>query len=80
MGYCKRVLISFETLLKEAEKLSPKDKPPLITHIYQNFRLNPVEIKFTDEQRAELKRRREAYQKNPDHVLSWEEVKTQVFD
>ncbi len=58
--------MSFETLLKEDEKLQ------LITHVGESFRLNPGEIRLTDEQRAELKRRREAYRQNPDDVLKLE--------
>ncbi|MBW8003599.1 MAG: addiction module protein [Planctomycetes bacterium] len=72
--------MSFDTLLKEAEKLSPKEKLQPVTYVWESYRLNPGEIKLTDEQRAELKRRREAYRNKPDDVLSWEEVKKQVLD
>lgn len=71
--------MSLRTLLEEVEKLKPQEKLELVTAIWDNYKQDTLYNELTEEQRAELRRRRKEYLKNPQNVLSWEEVKVQVL-
>ncbi len=71
--------MSLRTLLEEVEKLNPREKLELVTAVWDNYKQDTSYNELTEEQRAELRRRRKAYLKNPQNVLSWEEVKARVL-
>ncbi len=71
--------MSLRTLLEEVEKLNPQEKLELVTAVWDNYKQDTSFNELTEEQRAELKRRRKEYLKNPQNVLSWEEVKAKVL-
>ena len=71
--------MSLRTLLEEVEKLNPQEKLELVTAVWDNYKQDTLFNELTEEQRAELKRRRKEYLKNPQNVLSWEEVKAKVL-
>jgi len=71
--------MSLRTLLEEVEKLKPQEKLELVTAVWDNYKQDTLYNELTEEQRAELRRRRKEYLKNPQNVLSWKEVKVQVL-
>ncbi len=71
--------MSLRTLLEEVEKLKPQEKLELVTAVWDNYKQDTLYNELTEEQRAELQMRRKEYLKNPQNVLSWEEVKVQVL-
>ena len=71
--------MSLRTLLEEIKKLKPQEKLELVTAVWDNYKQDTSFNELTEEQRAELKRRRKEYLKNPHNVLSWEEVKAKVL-
>lgn len=71
--------MSLRTLLEEVEKLKPQEKLEFVTAVWDNYKQDTLYNELTKEQRAELQRRRKEYLKNPQNVLSWEEVKIQVL-
>ena len=71
--------MSLRTLLEEVEKLKPQEKLELVTAVWDNYKQDTLYNELTEEQRAELQRRRKEYLRNPQNVLNWEEVKIQVL-
>ena len=71
--------MSLQTLLEEVEKLNPQEKLELVTAVWDNYKQDTSFNELTEGQRAELKRRRKEYLKNPQNVLRWEEVKAKVL-
>jgi putative addiction module component (TIGR02574 family) len=65
--------------IPELQTLSPAEKFALAIELWDELATNPDEIPVTDEQLQELDRRFEEYQRNPDNVVSWEEVKARVL-
>ena len=71
--------MSLRTLLEEIKKLKPQEKLELVTAVWDNYKQDTLYNELTKDQRAELRKRRKEYLKNPQNVLSWEEVKIQVL-
>jgi putative addiction module component (TIGR02574 family) len=65
--------------IPELQTLSPAEKFALAIELWDELATNPDEIPITDEQLQELDRRFKEYQRNPDNVVSWEEVKARVL-
>ena len=65
--------------IPELQTLSPAEKFALAIELWDELATNPDEIPVTDEQLQELDRRFEEYQRNPDNLASWEEVKARVL-
>jgi putative addiction module component (TIGR02574 family) len=65
---------------KHAEllKLSPSERLLLAQDLWDS--LNPEDIPLTDWQKAELDRRKAAYQANPASSHSWEEVQRRIIE
>ena len=60
-------------LKKRALELPPEERVELA-----DFLLESTLPPLTDEQKAHLDERLAAYNANPDHVFSWEEVKAEL--
>jgi putative addiction module component (TIGR02574 family) len=65
--------------IPELQTLSAAEKFALAIELWDELASTPDEIPVTDEQLGELDRRFEEYQRNPDKVLPWEEVKTKIL-
>jgi putative addiction module component (TIGR02574 family) len=65
--------------IPELQSLSPARKFALAIELWDELASNPDEIPVTDEQLKELDRRFEEYQRDPDKVVTWEEVKARIF-
>jgi putative addiction module component (TIGR02574 family) len=65
--------------IPELQTLSPAEKFALAIELWDELASNPDEIPVTDEQLNELDRRFEEYQRNPDTVITWEELKTKIL-
>jgi putative addiction module component (TIGR02574 family) len=59
-------------------KLSPSERLLLVQDLWDS--LNPEDIPLTDWQKAELDRRKAAYQANPASGRSWEEVQRRIIE
>ena len=59
-------------------KLSPSERLLLAQDLWDS--LNPEDIPLTDWQKAELDRRKAAYQANPASGRSWEEVQRRIIE
>ncbi len=64
--------------IPELQTLSAAEKFALAIELWDELASTPDEIPVTDEQLGELDQRFEEYQRNPDKVLPWEEVKADV--
>lgn len=60
----------------DIEKLTAEERLALIEKIWDS--LAPEEVAITDAQRAELERRLEDAEANPDHAVSWTEAKRRI--
>jgi putative addiction module component (TIGR02574 family) len=58
-------------------KLSPSERILLVQDLWDS--LSPEDIPLTDWQKAELDRRKAAYEANPASGRSWEEVQRRVI-
>jgi putative addiction module component (TIGR02574 family) len=67
-----------EALLPSILALTPEDRLSLIDDIWTSLPPHAKEWPLTDEQRAELDRRLEDAERNPDSGRSWEEVEAAV--
>jgi putative addiction module component (TIGR02574 family) len=65
--------------IPELQTLSAAEKFALAIELWDELASNPDQIPVTDDQLDELDRRFEDYQRNPDKVLSWEEVKAKIL-
>jgi putative addiction module component (TIGR02574 family) len=65
--------------IPELQTLSAAEKFALAIELWDELASNPDQIPVTDEQLDELDRRFEEYQRNPDKVLPWEEVKAKIL-
>lgn len=63
------------TLLEQALRLPIPERRKLADEIYSSIDTEGDDLHLTDEQKAELDRRMEDYEKNPGGNLSWEEVR-----
>lgn len=65
--------------IPELQRLSPAEKFALAIELWDELSSNPDEIPVTEEQLNEMDRRFEEYQRNPDKVVSWEDVKARIL-
>jgi putative addiction module component (TIGR02574 family) len=65
--------------IPELQTLSPAEKFALAIELWDELASNPDEIPVTDEQLNELDRRFEEYQRNPEKVVTWENVKARIL-
>ena len=63
---------------KEILQLSTPEKLQLVEELWNDIALHPNEISLSPEQEAELDRRVELHQKNPEAGIPWEEVKSKL--
>ncbi|OLE60534.1 MAG: hypothetical protein AUI36_12245 [Cyanobacteria bacterium 13_1_40CM_2_61_4] len=61
-----------------AKSLPLAERIELIEALWESIAQEGYEPPLTAEQAAELDRRLEAHQKNPDDVLSWDTIKTDL--
>lgn len=57
------------------EELSVPERIELIQRLWDELAARPEDIELTDTQRAELDRRLEDYQRNPDAGVAWESLR-----
>ena len=60
---------------KEIKNLTIPERLQLVEEIRDSIAVSPEEVPITAAQRAELKRRMEAYESAPREGASWEQVK-----
>jgi putative addiction module component (TIGR02574 family) len=65
--------------IPELQKLSTSDKFALAVELWDELSSNSEEIPVTEEQLNELDRRFEQYRRDPEKVLTWEEVKAKIL-
>jgi putative addiction module component (TIGR02574 family) len=66
------------THLSEILQLSIAERIQLVEDIWDSIAVVPDAIEMTEEQEAELDRRLEAYQANPNEGISWNELKDKL--
>ena len=75
--------VAFSPMIKdkipELQKLSTADKFALAVELWDELSSNSEEIPVTEEQLNELDRRFEQYRRDPEKVLTWEEVKAKIL-
>jgi putative addiction module component (TIGR02574 family) len=64
--------------MAEIRELSISERIQLVEDIWDSIAATPDEPALTDAQRTELDRRLEAYYRNPNDVVSWEDVKNKI--
>ena len=65
--------------IPELQTLSAAEKFALAIELWDELASNPDEIPVTDEQLDELDRRFEEYQRSPDQLVAWEDVKARIL-
>ena len=65
-------------LLDTAKSLPLADRIELIEALWESIAREGYEPELTREQAAELDRRSEAHQQNPDDVVSWDSIKADL--
>jgi putative addiction module component (TIGR02574 family) len=65
--------------LPEVLKLPVSERLRLVEAIWDSIAETPEEIALTEEQKAELDRRIEALERNPEEGSSWSEVRARVW-
>ena len=65
-------------LLDTAKSLPLTERIELIEALWESIAQEGYEPPLTAEQAAELDRRLESHQKNPDDVVSWDTIKTDL--
>jgi putative addiction module component (TIGR02574 family) len=70
-------VLSYESLLADASRLPVADRIQLVEAVWNSL---PEETAapISAEQRAELNRRLDAYEANPEEVLTWDQVLEQL--
>ncbi len=66
------------TQLSEILQLSVAERIQLVEDIWDSIATVPDAVSLTEEQQAELERRLEAYQANPNEGISWNDLKTKL--
>lgn len=56
------------------DRMSPEERLRLIEEIWDSLCEPPTDLPLTEEQRADLQRRLDAYRENPKAGSPWEEV------
>ena len=62
------------------DELDVLDQIRYVQELWDRIAANPDRVPLTDEQRAELERRREAAKADPDAAIPWDEVKQRLRD
>jgi putative addiction module component (TIGR02574 family) len=65
--------------IPELQRLSAAEKFALAIELWDELSSKPDEIPVTEEQLNEMDRRFEEYQRDPDKVVSWEDVKARIL-
>ena len=65
--------------LEEILKLSVEERLSLVTTIWDSIAADPEALELTDTQKAELDRRLEDLERNPDAGSPWPEVKARIL-
>lgn len=66
------------TQLTDILQLSVAERIQLVEDIWDSIAVVPDAISLTEEQQAELERRLEAYQANPNEGISWNDLKNKL--
>jgi putative addiction module component (TIGR02574 family) len=66
------------TTLREIATLSVEDRIYLVQAIWDSIADEQDYPDLTESQKRELDRRIDDYEKNPDQVITWEEIKTSI--
>ena len=66
------------TQLSEILQLSVAERIQLVEDIWDSIATVPDAVSLTEEQQAELERRLETYQANPNEGISWNDLKTKL--
>jgi putative addiction module component (TIGR02574 family) len=64
-------------LLQQINTLSPAEKAELLDAVWESLEVDALSL--TDEQRSELDHRIARHEKNPSDVVTWEKVKSRLF-
>lgn len=64
--------------LKDILELSVAERIQLVEDIWDSIASVPESLSLTDDERQELDRRLEAYARNPDEGISWDELKKKM--
>ena len=62
------------------DELDVLDQIRYVQELWDRIAASPDRVPLTDEQRAELERRREAAKTDPDAAIPWDKVKQQLRD
>lgn len=62
-------------LLSDILKLSVPERIQLVQDVWDSIAVVPEPLEFTEEEKQEFDRRLEAYRKDPDSAISWEQVR-----
>lgn len=65
--------------IPELQTLSPAEKFALAIELWDELYSNPDELPVTEEQLDELDQRFQEYQRDPEKVVSWEDVKARIL-
>lgn len=65
--------------LPQIKELSSSEKMLLVNELWNDLVAHPSEIPVSRETLAELDRRIEKYEKNPESVTTWEEAKVRIL-
>lgn len=74
----KTSICVMNTQLSEILQLSVAERIQLVEDIWDSIATVPEAISLTEEQKAELERRLEAYQANPSEGISWNDLKEKL--
>lgn len=66
------------TELKDILELSVAERIQLVEDIWDSIAAFPESLSLTEDERRELDRRLEAYARNPDEGVPWDELKKKV--
>jgi len=65
--------------LEEVLRLPVPERIRIVETIWDSIADTPEAVALTDEQKAELDRRLEAFESNPDAGSSWDEVRARIW-
>ena len=65
--------------LEEVLRLPVAERIRIVEAIWDSIADSPEAVALTDEQKAELDRRLEAFESNPDEGSSWDEVRARIW-
>lgn len=65
--------------LDEVLRLPVPERIRVVEAIWDSIADSPEAVELTDEQRAELDHRLEAFEKNPDEGVAWLEVRERIW-